>query len=273
MSIPKIIHQTYRDQNLPSDIQEVVNTLKMNNPDWDYRFYNDTDIEHYIQKNFSSEVLEAYQSINSVYGAARADLFRYLVLWNEGGVYLDIKSSCMHSLSEVFKDEDKFLITQWQNDIGQNFEGAGIYKSLNALGEHQGEYQQWVLASERFSPIMKAVIDAVISNINSYTPWKYGLNSYGKNGVLMVTGPIAYTKAVYPFKYAEGVRYERYDKNLGFIYNALPQNHTQVLRKHYARYKQAIIRRNLSLNLIYSFYILMLRVSKNILRVVRKQDL
>lgn len=271
--IPKIIHQTYHNSNLPTELSEVVNQLKANNPDWEYRFYTDIDIDYYILKNFTPEIYNTYQSINPVYGAAKADLFRYLVLYQEGGVYLDIKSTCLYPLSQVLKDNDKFLITQWQNNLEQDYAGAGIYKTISKLGEVNGEYQQWVLAVEKHSPIMKAVIDEVINNINTYRPWKYKLNSYGKNGVLIITGPIAYTKAVYPFKNTEGVHYERYDKNLGFIYNALPENHVKVFKKHYSRYKQPIVQHNFVIDMIYKLYILGIRSAKNILRIIKKEDL
>jgi len=58
---------------------------------YEYRFFNDDDCIDYIKKNFDEETLNLYYSINI--GAAKADLWRILVLLREGGVYLDIDSS------------------------------------------------------------------------------------------------------------------------------------------------------------------------------------
>ncbi|EZQ11583.1 glycosyltransferase family 32 protein [Acinetobacter sp. Ver3] len=265
MAIPKIIHQTYRTKVLPSDIEKIISDLKQLNPDWEYRFYTDDDILNYIKLNYEPRILNSYLAINPIYGAAKADFFRYLLLYREGGVYLDIKSTCIYPLNTVIHDDDKFIITQWQNEKGQINEGAGLFDYLiNDLGVDNGEYQQWFIISEPKSPFLKQVISHVVNNIDNYKPWKYKLNSYGKKGVLFVTGPVAYTKAIQEVIEDFPHRFERYDKNLGFIYNALNnKSHTKVLSKHYANFKEPIVRKGVILNFIFSFYISVLRILKN----------
>lgn len=183
MVIPKIIHQTYRSEALPPEILEIVEGLKSLNPDWEYRFYTDEDILEYIRKNFDEKVLTAYLKINPIYGAAKADLFRYLVLYKEGGVYLDIKSTCIYPLSDVIQSDDQFIVTQWQNEPGQKDEGAGLFRCLREnLNIAHGEYQQWFIIAEKNSPIMKHVVDTVVDNILSYRAWNYRFHCYGKRG-------------------------------------------------------------------------------------------
>src|SRR5690606_38373635 len=263
MAIPKIIHQTYRTEKLPSEIAEIVGQLKTRNTDWEYRFYTDDDIYKYIQSNFDERTLQAYLKINPVYGAAKADLFRYLVLWNEGGVYLDIKSTCLYPLSTILKEDDTFLVTHWQNGLGDIDEGTGKFSELTQkLKIEHGEYQQWFLICEKNSPIMKHVVDTVIDNIMNYKPWLFKFNCYGKRGVLSVTGPIAYTKAVHGIQYKYPIRFERYDKDIGFVYNALKnKSHTKVLAQHYANYKGHVVNQGVFLNLIFNIYILCIRMT------------
>lgn len=87
-TIPKIIHQTYYE-DLSSDrfvhMVRLQNTWK--NSGWDYRFYDDSDMRNYIINNFPSRVLDAFDAI--IPGAFKADLFRYLVLMKDGGIYVD----------------------------------------------------------------------------------------------------------------------------------------------------------------------------------------
>ncbi|MCA3362157.1 MAG: hypothetical protein INF74_09420, partial [Roseomonas sp.] len=61
------------------------------NPDWEYRLYEDADCERFIRENYDAETFKLFRSIHPDYGAARADFFRYLLLYRLGGVYLDIK--------------------------------------------------------------------------------------------------------------------------------------------------------------------------------------
>ena len=269
--IPKIIHQTYCDYNLAPDIQRIVHELKARNPNWDYRFYTDIEIERYIQTHFDASIWQVYSKINPVYGAAKADLFRYLVLWNEGGIYLDIKSSCIYPLDEVIKPDDTFIVTQWQNDCDDVNKDAGkSHRLLNELNLVEGEYQQWVLICEKKSPIMWAVVQSVIKNIQQYRPWHYKFHSYGKRGVLNVTGPIAYTMAVHKLKNKYPIRFERYDKNLGLVYNALECSHTKVLPKHYSNYKTYIVNQGFWHNQIFNLYIMYIRLAKSALKSVGK---
>lgn len=270
MAIPKIIHQTYRSNDLPPEISEIVENLRCLNPDWEYRFYTDTDIIDYIRRNFDEKVLIAYLKINPIYGAAKADLFRYLVLYQEGGVYLDIKSTCIYPLSDVIQSDDQFIITQWQNEAGNKNEGAGLFRCLKEdLHIENGEYQQWFIVSEKKSPVMKHVVDTVIYNILNYRAWNYKFHSYGKRGVLFVTGPIAYTRAIYEIQSQHTIRFERYDKDMGFLYNALKnKSHTKVLTSHYANYKRPVIDQGFMINFISFIYICMIRLVKNTLKAV-----
>lgn len=268
MAIPKIIHQTYKNRQLPQEIEPIVAQLKALNPTWEYRFYTDDDILDYIKTHFDERILTAYQKINPVYGAAKADLFRYLVLYHEGGVYLDIKSTCIYPLDTVIKKDDTFIVTQWQNEVGQKDQGTGLFAELvENMNISNGEYQQWFIICEKQSPIMKYVIHTITENILNYRAWDYNFFSYGKRGVLAITGPIAYTKAIYNIQDKYPIRFVRYDKDIGFEYNAIQNtSHTKVLKNHYANYKSYIVNQGVPLNILFTIYIFAIRLTKSILK-------
>jgi len=56
------------------------------NPGWRHVLHDNAEIQQHIATHFGSDVLEAYNSINPLYGAARADFFRYLLMYQDGGV-------------------------------------------------------------------------------------------------------------------------------------------------------------------------------------------
>ena len=86
--IPRVIHQTYKTNDLPTEISEVVQRLKDMNPTFEYRFYNDKDCVDFIRENYDEETLNLYLSINPNYGSAKSDFFRYLLMYKVGGVLL-----------------------------------------------------------------------------------------------------------------------------------------------------------------------------------------
>jgi len=88
-SIPRIIHQTYFEDMTMDRYPELVrlqNSWK--NSGWEYRFYNDVTAKQYILTNFPSRFADAFDAL--IPGAYKADLFRYLVLMKEGGIYADV---------------------------------------------------------------------------------------------------------------------------------------------------------------------------------------
>lgn len=228
--IPKIIHQTYHSKVLPNDILEIVEGFKRKNPDWEYRFYDNNQCSQYIFNYYGQEFLDIYDSINVSYGAAKADFFRYLVLYREGGAYFDIKSACTIPLSKLIQLEDEFLISNWPNDHGE-FKGSGLKIELRNIPH--GEYQQWYIIAKPKSPFLKAVIDRVVHNIKNYNPWKF---SVAKRGVLKVTGPIPYTLAIHPLRNKYSHRYSRYHTDFFLKYSMLKDNndHVVIMRNHYS---------------------------------------
>lgn len=223
--IPKIIHQTYIDNNLPIQLIDNINYLRKSNPDWGYHFYTDLDCIKFIKKNFDSRILNAYQSINPKYGAARADFFRYLLIYHSGGIYLDIKSSISRTLNEITNNEN-YLLSHWDNSIDGTHKGWGMH--IPKLPN--GEFQQWFIAAEPKHPFLLKVIKNVLSNIESYSVDIFGV---GKIGVLKTTGPIAYTLAVLSCLHTAPHRLVRNNHILGFVYSIFNSNEFDLL--HHTR--------------------------------------
>lgn len=211
MSIPKIIHQTIKDKrHIHPALQDNIRRLQALNPGWEHRLYDNADVQRFVADNYAEVVVRAFKRINPVYGPAVADFFRYLLLYQFGGVYLDVKSTAMRPLDEVITTDD-YLLSRWNNAPGGRFPGWGRHAELGA----ESEFQQWHIVSPPAHPFLKAAIVKVMWNIDRYTPDLYGT---GKDGVLRVTGPIAYTLAIAPIRLLH--QHLVVDiEDLGFVYS------------------------------------------------------
>ncbi len=262
--IPKIIHQTFYTKNLPAELKKNIDNIKSQNPDWAHNLYDDTDIENYIKLNFP-ELLKFYLLINPIYGAAKADFFRYLVIYKEGGVYLDIKSGVSKPLNEIIKQNDSLLLSHWtQYDPSIKL---GFYKGIN---NPNGEIQQWHILSASGHPIIKKVIDSVCSNIKKYNPLLHGT---GKLGVLRLTGPIAYTEAITPLTSIYPCRVELSHEEAGLIYNVLDSHdtHHKVFGKqHYTMIKSSIVKQSTLMNTLLNVFNFIKKVSKLVIVFLHK---
>lgn len=208
IKIPKIIHQTFRTNELPLEIKKSVDLLKSMNSDYEYRFYNDEDCVKFIYENYDKETLDLYNSINPKYSSARADFFRYLLMYKIGGVYLDIKSCTTKPLRETILSTDEYLLTHW---AGRDWN--------EVLNYYHGEFQNWHIICTPNHPFLAKTIEIVKDNIKNYTGEK------GKLAVLNLTGPIAYSKAILSIldehrKYTEdsAVREFKLENEINLIY-------------------------------------------------------
>jgi FkbM family methyltransferase len=177
--IPRIIHQTYKTNELPVELSNNVEQLKKMNPTFEYRFYNDEDCVNFIKENYPEETLKLYLTINDSYGPAKADYFRYLLMYKVGGVYLDIKSTTTVPLEDTLLYTDEYLLSHWP---GKDWS--------DELGYSLGEFQNWHIICKPEHPFLKKTIELVEDNIRNYT------DGAGKEAVLRTTGPIAYSKAI-----------------------------------------------------------------------------
>ena len=66
---------------------------KVFNPDYEIRYFNLHYCRSYLQQHFHPIMWRAFDCIEAF--AGKADLFRYLVLYREGGFYSDWKQECM----------------------------------------------------------------------------------------------------------------------------------------------------------------------------------
>ena len=233
-AIPKIFHQTFYTRNLPEKLKASVDLICHLHPDWEYRFYDDEDIAIFIQTHYPAEIWRYFERIDPRYGAARADLFRYLLMYRIGGVYLDIKSAVTRPIQ--LQKDDKLLLSNWTRVNGE-FDWGGHYELRHIAA---GEYQQWHIVCVPGHPCIKAVIETVLQNIDSYDPSLHGI---GKKGVLRVTGPIAYTVAIHRIQSDYSHRIVDIKDELGFEYNVYQdQSHEKVFKSHYSVQTAPVVR-------------------------------
>lgn len=182
LKIPRNIIQTVPDKTkVSNEIKENMLKLKHMNPNWNYYLYDDNEIMSFITSNYP-ELLPSYLKINHAYGPARADFFRYLIVFHIGGVYLDSKSGIIKPLDDILLPSDTFVF-----QLSGNYVHPVDIKYFNGK-----ELNQWFIVSTARNPIIKKVIDDMLKNIND----PENIDYYGKLGVLRLTGPIMYTNSV-----------------------------------------------------------------------------
>lgn len=239
MIIPRSIYQTVsRAQDVHPALVESMNEIKYNNPSWQYKIFEDSDCEKFIREKFGNDVLSIYHNINPRYGAARADLFRYLLIYEMGGVYMDAKSTAGKPFLEIIKESDEYLLSHWNNGVDENFPRWGLHPELGP----RGEFQNWFIIARPKHPFLRAVISRVLLNIRKY---KYESGNVGKIAVLRTTGPIPYTLEIQPILNLHSYRLFDSEKE-GLIYSKFSTEnmklaHEKFFPNHYRGLSEPLV--------------------------------
>lgn len=116
--IPFIFFQTGR-YPLDADRRQCILINRALNPEYEHRFYDEEGRIAYIREH-EPDLLPYYNKF--LPPAYRADMFRCVVLYYEGGIYLDDKSTSIFPFSHYIKPEKEFAIFEDAID-GYGFNG------------------------------------------------------------------------------------------------------------------------------------------------------
>ena len=107
INIPKKIHLTCKNKNNIDNIiwEECLQKYRLIYPDYEIIIYDNEDIYNIIQKYYP-EYLYKIKKIKI--GAILADIFRYLILYLEGGIYSDLDCEPLKKIDELLDSDFKY---------------------------------------------------------------------------------------------------------------------------------------------------------------------
>lgn len=127
---PRNLFLTYTSKSLVP--RKVWASLRTYAPEYTVRFFDDRDCENYIRRWFDASLLRRYQSLKR--GAHRADLWRYCVLYREGGLYMDIKTVLVKPVVDIMPMDSNVTVlssvpgTIYQGIINSPFPGNPVLR-------------------------------------------------------------------------------------------------------------------------------------------------
>lgn len=207
-AIPLKIFQTWYTKDLPPKMKECVDNLKAANPEFEHFLFDDNDCREFIRTHFAKDVLEAYDTL--IPGAYKADLWRYCVLYINGGIYLDIKLQCINGFKLIELTENNHYVKDRPLPLS-------IYNALMAV--------------QKGSPLLWKAIYRVVFNVKKRF---YGKSALEPTGPIML-GNIILRNRMRPnidLRHYQGGGYIIY-KNKFVISTNYPEYGNERKRKHY----------------------------------------
>lgn len=154
--IPRVIWQTNFTNkcSFPVWVNYIRNRRLSN--DFEHRYVSTEDREKYVIEHAAPRVYEVYKKLAD--GAAQADLWRVITLYEEGGIYMDIDATLVRPLSKII--EDKEYVFLWDKK----------------------RFSNYFLATKPKNPIFAQFIEEIVNRVENFDKER-------DKTVFYVTGP------------------------------------------------------------------------------------
>jgi mannosyltransferase OCH1-like enzyme len=124
--IPKVIHQTWKTGDLPENVKKLHAKVKTLHPEWVVKLWTDKDNLALVKEYFPN-LLHIYEALE--YNIMRADIIRYMYMFEFGGYYLDLDYEVLTPFNNETSKPDLLLpISNTEN--GSIILGNSIFGSM-----------------------------------------------------------------------------------------------------------------------------------------------
>jgi mannosyltransferase OCH1-like enzyme len=203
-NIPHNVYQTWKEPVLYFRHAKQLEKFRKLNYDYNYLFFDDAGISEYMKRYYKGNpILDIFNSIDIP--ASKVDIWRYCILYREGGIYCDIDSMVSIPFRDLLKNNPREIISFESNLLSDLLE-IGKYADNKIFLEKPSidvamklQYPEhpilnWLLIFEPQNEILKETINLIIEHFDFYSKQKF--DSVWK-AIIHATGPIALTQAVW----------------------------------------------------------------------------
>jgi len=167
--IPRKIYQTHKSIDFVlshSKLSGYYNSWNVEN--YEHIFYDDLQADEFMKEHFT-DIYDLYH--NLPLPIMKADLWRYCIIYKNGGIYADIDT--------MFKGNDLDSLFQMDKEL-----------ILAKEFPHDCNFCQWFFAAPKGSPVLKCVIENVVDKIKNTSDFKY------EHMVHATTGPGIFDQSI-----------------------------------------------------------------------------
>uniref|UniRef100_A0A6C0KIH4 Glycosyltransferase n=1 Tax=viral metagenome TaxID=1070528 RepID=A0A6C0KIH4_9ZZZZ len=176
--IPKIIIQTWKNNEIPAKYMPLIESIKQANPDYEYKYFTDDDIQSFMQLHYP-QYYRTYMSLPIK--IQKIDFFRYIAVYHYGGFYMDLDMNAMQNFDDLLSYDCVFPV----DEIINNYMCMNPRYKPFCDQNHRYLLGQYAFAASPKHPFIKLLIDRIHQNILKYIYNKNDTELY----VYKSTGP------------------------------------------------------------------------------------
>jgi mannosyltransferase OCH1-like enzyme len=192
--IPPLVYQTWEEKRFGKRHAKSIEKFRQRNRDLDFHLFDRSERDEYMEREWkSTKIQELYTRAR--FGALRADIFRYCIIFQRGGYYFDISKGLDCSLTSLHSPEAEGVIT-YESNPALDLDSSGLLKQPRHL------VNQWGFGFVQDHELLRLHIESIEKNAGDY------LNKIFPNpklAILNLTGPRAFTQTVRDFAKSQGI--------------------------------------------------------------------
>ncbi|KAI3395444.1 hypothetical protein diail_1307 [Diaporthe ilicicola] len=194
--IPKKIWYKLGPKGLSDDARGWTKTCISQNPEYHAEFLTDQSADEFVQDRYKSrpDIVDTYMALTVP--ILKVDLFRYLLLYAEGGVWFDLDATCEGIPIDKWVPEgvDPDLVVGWEFDAGFHFEFDRQFTTWTVMAK-KGAYHLLAVADD----LVHAMSD--LARANNVTISQLNMEMVGD--VVDFSGPKRFARSVMKIVEAE----------------------------------------------------------------------
>ena len=179
--IPNVIMQTWKNNQVPDKWSSSPKSIKDKLPNWKYVLLTDDDNLKFVKKHFP-DFLPIYQSFR--YPIQKADAIRYMWLYINGGVYMDLDFEINNDLEDYleknrynsYPETSIFLVQYKMNGKPSVTNSFMISKPKHPFWleviEEMKKPLPWYYKTVRFTHVYYSTGPAMLTNVYNKTKYK-----------------------------------------------------------------------------------------------------
>lgn len=188
-SIPGVLYQTSESGLLGKTHYHEVQRFRDLNPGIRFEFFDRSRRDQYMRCHWQGHPLLAIYE-RTLFGPMKADLFRYCILWQRGGMYCDIKSRFLAPIDQILDSHAEVVVSY--EDRFANV--AAPAPAICHLQHPQRLALQWALMVAPGHAILRNVLDSIVYRAAAFQGICF---KHPQAAICSFTGPGCYTQALW----------------------------------------------------------------------------
>lgn len=187
--IPSVLYQTWETNQIGRTHFKALDAFRQRNPELDFVFFDGKQMDDYMAEQYGHHPI--YQIYTrGKFGPLRTDIWRYCILLERGGFYMDINKELMRPIRSFVYPETKAVFA-YESTLSLMVAPNEIVPRL--VNPHN-LVVNWGFGTTKGHPILQQTID----NICKYYPQFAGrVFEQPKHAIIKLTGPAMLTQSLY----------------------------------------------------------------------------